>query len=138
MQIKLTIPGDPVAKGRPRVGKFGTYTPTKTLNYETLVKELFIISNQPKLEDGLAANIKAYFPITKSTSKKAAELMRNGLIRHTKKPDADNIAKICLDALNKLAFDDDSQIVDLSISKYYSDNPRVEIEIESIKTVNAK
>ena len=30
--IKLTIPGEPVAKGRPRVTRYGTYTPEKTKN----------------------------------------------------------------------------------------------------------
>lgn len=29
------IYGQPVAKGRPRLGKWGTYTPEKTVNYET-------------------------------------------------------------------------------------------------------
>jgi Holliday junction resolvase RusA-like endonuclease len=130
--VKIIVPGDPVAKGRPRVGKWGTYTPTKTVNYETLVKELFIISGQGKEDGELKALIDAYFPILKSTSKKNTKLMLEGIIRHTKKPDADNIGKICLDALNKLAFDDDSQIVDLRVRKFYSDNPRVEIEINQL------
>jgi Holliday junction resolvase RusA-like endonuclease len=55
--------------------------------------------------------------------------MIDGTIKPVKKPDLDNIAKICLDALNKLAFDDDSQIVALRVEKHYSEEPRVEIEI---------
>ena len=35
--IKLTIPGEPCAKQRPRLGKGYTYTPQKTVNYEILV-----------------------------------------------------------------------------------------------------
>ena len=47
-----------------------------------------------------------------------------------KKPDIDNIAKIILDALNKLAFQDDSQIIKLNIEKAYAEEPKVYIKIE--------
>ena len=131
--ITLTIPGEPVAKGRPRVCKFGTYTPVKTVNYETLIKELFIISKQDQLQDMLSANIKCYFKIPKATSKKNKVLIDCSRLRPTKKPDLDNLAKICLDALNGLAYDDDSQIVELTVSKWYSNEPRVEIEISEVE-----
>jgi len=132
--IKLVIPGEPVAKGRPRVTKWGTYTPEKTKNYETLVKELFFIEHgQTLLEGQLAINIKAYFSIPKSTSKKNKNLMIDGKIRPTKKPDADNILKIIGDALNDIAYKDDKQIVSANIEKYYSDEPRVQIEIKEVR-----
>ena len=132
--MKLIIPGTPIAKGRPRLSKWGTYTPEKTVNYETLIKELFIISNQKKLDGALVLVAKAYFPITKSTSKKNRAKMISGEIHHTKKPDYDNISKIIGDALNGLAYDDDSQIVDGRLIKSYSEEPRLEIEITKIAT----
>lgn len=52
-----------------------------------------------------------------------------GLIRPTKKPDIDNITKAVLDALNKVAYKDDAAIVQFSVEKFYSDNPRVEVTI---------
>jgi Holliday junction resolvase RusA-like endonuclease len=58
--------------------------------------------------------------------------MKNREIRPTKKPDADNILKAVLDALNGLAYNDDSQIVSARIEKLYSDNPRVEIVISNL------
>lgn len=129
--LKLIIPGEPVAKGRPRVTKWGTYTPEKTKNYETLVKELFYIEHgQALLEGQLEINIKAYFSIPKSTSKKNKNLMLAGKIRPTKKPDADNILKIIGDALNDLAYKDDKQIVVASIEKFYSEKPLVHIRIK--------
>ena len=131
--IKLTIPGEPVAKARPRVTKFGAYTPEKTKNYETLVKELFIIEHgQVLLEGELHINIKAYFKIPNSTSKKKKALMLDKSIRPTKKPDVDNIMKCVTDALNEIAYQDDKQIVSAGIEKYYSDEPRVEIEIKEM------
>lgn len=131
--IKLTIPGEPVAKGRPRVTQFGTYTPTKTKNYETLVRELYIIQHGQTLLDGeLSVDIKAYFTIPKSTSKKKKEQMIDKSIRPIKKPDLDNVMKSITDALNEIAYKDDSQIVSASISKYYSEEPRVEVLINKI------
>jgi Holliday junction resolvase RusA-like endonuclease len=129
--IKLVIPGEPVAKGRPRVTKWGTYTPEKTKNYETLVKELFFIEHgQPLLEGPLSMRVQAYFTIPKSTSKKRKELMKSGEIRPTKRPDLDNILKIIGDALNEVAYKDDKQIISASIEKFYSDEPRLEVEIK--------
>jgi len=54
-----------------------------------------------------------------------------GRINPTKKPDADNIAKIILDGCNGILYKDDSQIVKLISEKKYSENPRVEVEIIS-------
>ena len=133
MTYKLTIPGEPVAKGRPRVCKWGTYTPAKTVNYETLVKELFIMEHFGKqLEGQIAMTVTAYFGIPKSASKRVRADMLSGIARPTKKPDVDNLIKIIADALNGLAYKDDSQIVLAIIEKWYSDIPRVEITIEEV------
>lgn len=75
----------------------------------------------------------AYYPIVKSTSKKKKQQMLEDLMFPTKKPDIDNIAKSILDALNKLAYRDDTQVVTLHMEKHYAEDPRVEVEIEEIK-----
>jgi len=125
--MKFTIPGEPVGKGRPRVTKWGAYTPEKTVLYENLVKTCY----DGKLHEGeLIMSVEAYYQIPKSTSKRTAELMRLETIRPTKKPDCDNVLKIIADALNGIAYKDDSQIVDARVQKFYSDNPRVEVVIE--------
>lgn len=56
--------------------------------------------------------------------------MLAGIIRPTIKPDVDNIAKVILDSLNGLAYKDDKQIVFCAISKWYGENPRVEVILE--------
>lgn len=121
--------GEPVAKARPRVTKFGAYTPQKTVNYENLVKLSF---QGEKLTGQLKMTVVAYFAIPKSVSKKKRKLMIEEKIRPTKKPDCDNVLKIICDALNTIAYDDDKQIVEMAIRKFYSENPRVEVEIEEI------
>ena len=51
-----------------------------------------------------------------------------------KKPDADNVAKIVLDSLNKIAYEDDKQVVELTVIKRWTfDNERIEFEVEEIK-----
>lgn len=47
----------------------------------------------------------------------------------TKRPDVDNLGK-CLDALNGICWHDDAQIVQLTVSKDYGEEDRVDIEIE--------
>ena len=138
--MKFTVPGIPVGKGRPKFstvnGHAVAYTPAKTANYETLVKLAYqqqCGGCKPFDKDlPLTATIIAYFPIPKSVSKKKRGQMEAGKIRHTKKCDADNIAKACLDALNGIAFYDDSQVCELSISKFYGDTPKVEIIIDEV------
>ncbi|WP_279284564.1 RusA family crossover junction endodeoxyribonuclease [Clostridium sporogenes] len=53
-----------------------------------------------------------------------------GIVRPTIKPDVDNIAKVILDSLNGLAYKDDKQIIFCSISKWYGENPKVEVILE--------
>lgn len=81
------------------------------------------------LEGALRMQIIAWVIIPKSTSKKKQKLMEERIIRPTKKPDMSNILKSAEDALNKLAYHDDSQIVTGIIHKFYSTRPRLEIEI---------
>jgi Holliday junction resolvase RusA-like endonuclease len=132
--VKFTVPGEPKAKARPRMStKTGrAYTPSETIQYENLVKVCYMESKQLKLEGQIEAQITAFYGIPKSASKKKKEQMLQGLIRPVKKPDVDNIAKTVLDSLNKIAYDDDSQIVECIVQKFYSDNPRVEVEIKQI------
>ena len=134
MKYEFEVPGKITGKGRPRINTATAiaYTPTKTKEYEDLVKQYFIIKNRcaKPLEGRLEVTIKAFFGIPKNTSKKQKEEMLNNNISPVKKPDIDNIAKIILDALNKLAFNDDNQITKLSIEKEYCEEEKVYIKIE--------
>lgn len=132
--MKLTIQGKVQAKQRVRLGRYSRYTPEQTKNYENWVKLSFInqYPNFKPLENELVVSIKAYFEIPKSVSKKKREQMLKGSIRPTIKPDLDNIAKSILDALNKLAYVDDKQIVFLEVEKFYDESPRVELMVEEL------
>jgi Holliday junction resolvase RusA-like endonuclease len=52
----------------------------------------------------------------------------------TARPDADNLAKFVLDALSRVIYNDDSQVVELLVKKFRCDigNSRTEVTIEKI------
>ena len=77
----------------------------------------------------LSVEMTFYMPIPKAFSKKKRSQAIAGDIRHTKKPDIDNLCKSVLDTLNNIFFEDDKQIVRLSASKCYSDTPSIMIHI---------
>lgn len=81
----------------------------------------------------MSVKITAVFEIPKSKSKKfrSAALALKEL--PTKKPDADNVAKIVCDSVNGILWDDDCQIVELSVKKIYGEAPRVEMEVEKVE-----
>lgn len=126
-----------MGKQRPKAQNMGKYihiyTPQKTINYENYIKYCYYESNQDKEPfingEKLKAVIKIFQKIPISTSKKKANLMRLGIERPTKKPDIDNILKVVFDGLNGLAYKDDTQIIELEASKFYSDTPRIELTL---------
>lgn len=134
MIYEFEIPGKITGKGRPRVNTQTAiaYTPAKTKEYEELVKQYFILKYRRinPLEGRIKIEMKAYFGIPKNTSKKQKEEMLNNHISPTKKPDIDNIVKIILDSLNKLAFKDDNQITKLEVEKLYAEEEKVYIKVE--------
>lgn len=131
--MKFEILGKPIGKGRPRLGKYGTYTPEKTANYETLVKWTFAneFKNFKPMERAVKAKITAIFAVPKSYSKKRRQELLN-TVNYTKKPDVDNIAKIILDSLNGLAYQDDSQVSCLLVMKGYGEQEKVIVELEEV------
>lgn len=131
---QLTIDGVPVAKGRPRFSRYGAYTPKKTQEYEEYVKMCWLAkygSIQPS-EQSLEVNVVFYLPMPKSVNKKQRAEMLDGRIKHTKKPDIDNLIKSVLDALNGIAYSDDSKIIRVAAEKQYSEKPRTELIIKEV------
>lgn len=132
--IMFKVPGEPVGKGRPRfVRATGrTYTPEKTANFETLVRlEYHNQCGDYRFDDDaqLGMRVEAYFSIPKSKPKKVQRDMELGVIRHAHKPDTDNILKAVADALNNVAYRDDSAITYVEVSKKYSRTPETRVII---------
>lgn len=128
----FTIPGEPKGKARHRITKSGiAYIPKQTTSYENWVKQCYLDNyEQTDSKAELKVQIFCYFAPPKSVSKKKRQQMLSNKINVTKKPDCDNIAKIILDSLNKIAYHDDSQVVNLYVSKQYNEIPHVSVTIE--------
>lgn len=77
----------------------------------------------------VSVKMRFYYPIPKSWNKADKAAARDGTKRPIVKPDIDNVVKGCFDALNGIAWKDDNRVVEESSSKWYSDQPRIEIEI---------
>lgn len=134
-ELKFEVPGSPIGQGRPKFstinGHAKAYDPEKSRNYKAYVKLLATQAMKDTgftmLEGPCCLDILAFFEVPKSKSKKFRERALMGIERPTKKPDIDNIVKALQDALNGLAYKDDSSIVYLSVAKHYSEIPRVEV-----------
>ena len=124
--LNFTVMGKPQGKGRPRMTRSGhVYTPQKTREYEERVKnaamsEMGRNNILPWTEkQPLKVIIECFFALPKSATKK----QRIDVLEHRKFPtiksDIDNIAKSILDGMNGHVYGDDSQIVDLVVTKRY-------------------
>lgn len=134
----LVINEIPKLQPRPRItvrGKYAhAYEPKGITEYKRLVasKYRLVHKQQLPLTGALSVDIRFYRPIQKSISKAERQRRLLGQSLPIVKPDIDNYVKAILDALNGLAFKDDSQIAVLYARKIYSDMPRTEIEITEI------
>lgn len=134
-EIKFIVYGNPVPKGRPRVVRGHTYTPERTRSHEEKIALTYKSwYHDFMFEKGVPLRIvvDAFFKIAKSDKKSIKEDKVTGRIRPTIIPDADNIQKAVQDAMNGIAYYDDSQIVESTIRKWYSEEPRTEIYIARV------
>lgn len=130
--MRIIIPGKPVAKKRPRFARRGKFVTTYSDQETEEGKVLWEIRQQrPErlITGGLSVSLWFGMPIPKSTSKKRFQLMVNGNINHTIKPDLDNLVKFYLDVMNEEIYIDDKQIFSIIAIKQYAEKPRTEIFI---------
>ena len=133
--MKLVFEIEPVEQARPRATRMGRgirlYDPKKVSVYK---KQLAMMCQfqykQAPLTGPLKVELNFFRHVQSSLSKKERALRLSGSHRPVVKPDTDNYIKSTLDGLNGLLWEDDNQIVDLVAHKYYSDKPRVEIEVK--------
>jgi Holliday junction resolvase RusA-like endonuclease len=134
--FELILDGEPVGKGRPRFSRQTghAYTPEKTARFEERLAwaAQSTMNRAPLLEGALHMTVVAYFSVPSSKSAKWKTDALAHRVRPTKKPDIDNIIKGVADALNKVVYVDDTQIVSLNTRKFYSDRPRIEISIRRV------
>ena len=137
--VNIAITPKGKARPRTRVVKTGgrsfaqIYTPKDTRRYEKAIRDAYDFEayqhDWEPYREGVAIRLYLEFgmPIPKASSKKNREAMMAFDIVPTKKPDADNLAKAVMDAINGVAYHDDNQIASLHIMKVYAEEPYVRI-----------
>ncbi len=130
--IKITIPGKPIAKKRPRFARRGKFVKTYSSQKKEKETTQGIIRGQyvlNPLSGPLSVEIYFGMPIPMSYSKKLKAAILDGLVRHTKNCDVDNLVKFYFDCMNGIVYQDDRQIFRVVAEKSYDLDPRTEIRI---------
>lgn len=97
--IQFFVPGEPVAKERPRTVNGHTYTPQKTLDHEAKIQQVWNLVSR-KWDKVGRFDVEVTFFVGRDNK------------------DLDNMLKTVLDALNKLAWTDDLKVQRIVASKH--------------------
>ena len=143
--VHFELEGEPRGKGRPRFTgqrKKHTYTPQATIDYEQAVQWAYKAAAGAfafPADTPLRLVVWAFMERPKSASRITRQLMGAGKLRPTKKPDWDNIGKIVCDALNGIAYGDDTQIVDGRVIKLFcADGEQPHISVTIAEAINPR
>lgn len=133
------VPGEPVGKGRPRLGRNGhVYTPDATRSKEHEVAALWWSPTIP-IEIPVAVRITAYYGRAASHLLKDGESLsaigRRAGIVPMKTPDLDNVVKLVLDGLNGVAFRDDKQVQSVEATRWWAteQGPGVLVQVRALR-----
>ena len=114
-RLEFYYHGSVRGQGRPRFTKGGiAYEAREDKAFKSDLRAAYIeqVGSDGFGKEPVSVHISIRRPLPKSRPKKVFSE------HDIYKPDADNIAKAVLDALSGLAFDDDRQVVSLSVIKY--------------------
>jgi Holliday junction resolvase RusA-like endonuclease len=128
--IMITLPGEPVAKIRPRVCRKFTYDPQDKLKTAAKFQLLEMLQHKnfykPYPKD-FPIEIQFDFYMTPKVGEE--KLPEWGITENVSKKDIDNLCKFYLDVMNEIVYADDKQVTELKAAKLYDLNPRTEIRI---------
>lgn len=114
--VTIRVPGEPVAKGRPVFSRKTGHarTPERTRAFEAVVAFFGAAEKLGVIDGVLSVEIDAIFRRPKALERACPDLR----IYKATKPDADNVAKSCLDGLK--AHFHDQQVARLLVRKAYA------------------
>lgn len=128
----FVIPGKPFAKQRPRFSRRNgrAFTPKETVSFEQTVGAIAVKHFPTPIQGPVRLKVAATFIPAPSWSKKktAAHINRP----HMQRPDLDNIVKAISDGLNRIAYADDGQIVQVEASKIWGPHAQTVVTVEAL------
>ena len=129
--IELHIPMKAVGKARARIvnkgGRTFSYTPKRTADAEKVIAAYAKAQGVKPLDGPISITMEFVFEPPESWSKKRKESALRQELLPAKKPDLDNLVKLCTDSLNGIAYLDDSQIVRLDATKRYGEENYIHV-----------
>ena len=131
VRYKVTIPVKPTPKGRARVGKNGgtPWTPKQTIVAENWVRlKVNEAVGAPRVEGPVAVRAEFIVPVPRSWSRAKRTDALQGRLHPVGRPDLDNYCKLVCDALNGIAWLDDSAVVTMDLVKRYGSEPGTVLE----------
>lgn len=133
-KISMVIKTDPQAAKRPRAtgrgGYVRMYDPDEADKKKLKQKIREKVGEDFELiTTATIVNIDFYKRTLKSFTKTEAALAELKIIRPTTRPDIDNFDKFFFDSGHDVLWEDDGCIIQANSNKYYSINPRIEIDI---------
>lgn len=138
--ISLIVPGKPRGKGRPKFARRGqavvTYTDEQTVSMEETIRAIWRETGAQRLPDGeaLELTVRVTHERPQNHFRKNGQLSKKGHESPipTRKPDGDNVFKLVADALNGLAYKDDSQIAYWDLKAQWGIRAHMLIQLQPI------
>lgn len=125
-QIIFEVPGKVRGKGRPRFTRYGhTYTDEKTVAYEKVIKNAYLRLSRYVSLKSIRISIYVCFAPNKSDTKRNRSIKLNNEKAPNKKPDIDNVIKVVLDALNEVAYKDDTQVNEVHVERHFNSEEKL-------------
>jgi len=132
MAITFSVPGDPVPQPRPRVSTRGGFARAYVPKTHAVHAYRAAIADAARAAGAGVHGEPVNVVIDFVAQRPKSHLRKSGV-----KPDApklprfdlDNAAKACLDALNGVAWEDDSQVARLVVEKSYGTEARTTVRI---------
>ena len=136
--VIATIPGRPIAKGRPRMVTGGhPYTPERTRDAEQSMALIFKQACRRPLDGPLELLVGFSFRYPRSWPKAQRQAVEDGCEPwYTGKPDLDNLVKLVKDAGNGILWHDDAQVVSLDAHKIYGVEDETWINLRALGTIS--
>ena len=142
MRVRITIPAEPIAQGRPRFSNYGgfvrAFDPKKSKDWKAFVadfaqKAMDEAGIEKPLDGPLCIRARFAFPLPKSSWRKRTPKPRE---YHKKRPDLDNLYKGVSDAMEGIVFHRDAEVSKIVMDKItvaQGDAPFVSIIVESLE-----
>lgn len=142
MKIDFEIPTKPAGQPRARVGVIGGHGRAfKSKRAHTLEADVLAfatpVAPDVRIEGAVSVTVEARIAVPDSWPDWRREAALAGAIRPTSRPDADNVAKLILDAINRSGrfWRDDAQVVELRARKVYASSPATRVTIAGVEEV---